>query len=234
MPFLAAPVLGAIIGGGASIATGLLGRSSQNRANDIAQQGVNQQNQISQQQLAFARDQFNRGVPLLDRGSEGLNAPINYHRDILNGGGRQSLAGPMADIARGYQQGRQNTAMFAPRGSTASAYANYGRQMSGDMARLRSDQMGNSAGELGKLYSTLLGTGQSLMTGGQGGLAAAGSTALGGAQLALGNRQISNQNSLAAGQGLGSLLGILLGPGGLLSSRTSGGSSGSGSPFLGW
>ena len=228
MPFLAAiPAgLGALIGGGAAVGGSLIARSASNRATQAQSQIAQQQLELQKQQQALAERTYNTGAPLLQEGAAGLRLPINFHQSILQGGSsaNRALMSPISDITKGYQQGRQNTAMFAPRGSSASSYANYGRQMAGDIARLKSDNLVNSAGELGKLNSTLLGTGAGLMSGGQSGLAGAAATSLGIGNQALQNRQISSQNNSSLGQGLGSLLGILLGPGGLLSNRGGSGS----------
>lgn len=205
--------LGAGLGGG--ILSNVLNRGGGKKKGDPLQEQLmamlGQQQQLSKQFLDM-------GQPLITSGASNLNQSGDYYKALLAGGPAQqkALAGPMSDLATGYGQAKRQTAAFAPYGSTASAYADYGRKMASDAARLRFDAQGQGAQGLAGIGSTLLGGGTALATQGRGSLADATGTGLGLTSAGLQRDAISAQKWGGFGEGIGNLLGVLLGPGGIL------------------
>lgn len=226
------PLIGAGLGAIGSIGGGSKS-SSQSGSNAI--NGMNSQ-LMSQllagvtQQQGMAKGAFDTGNSLIGAGQGTMGKSIQYHSDILGGKADKALAGPISDLTRGFSSSMQNTANFGPRGGMAAGQmAQRGPQLSGQIARLKSDSLNSSANALLGAGGTQLGAGSNILGQGMQSYQNSLSTLLGArgqdiSQL-LAKMNIDAQNSQGLGQGIGSLLGVLLGPGGILN-KGSGGSSG--------
>lgn len=205
------------ISAGVGIA-GLFKKKKKSQSDMLAEQ---QQGLIKQQQQ-FGSEAFGMGKPLVQQGTSAMQKPLDFWSNILGGGEKssQSLAGPMFDITSGYNRSRANTAQFAPRGSAASSYANDGRMMARDISRMRTDLLGTAAGQMSGIGSQLLTSGTNLMNTGQGGISNAMQAVLGQQGIQVQQDAARNQMFGGLGQGLGSILSVLLMPGGIFNKGT--------------
>lgn len=239
------PGAGPFIGAGLSVIGSLSSGSKKSAASGMDPQLLQRLLAGYDQSNAMGKASFDKGMPLIDQGTGGINKAMGVYGDMAAGKGN-ALAGPIADLTIGNNRQMQNMAQFGPRGGgTNAAMANRSPQLSNDIARLRFSGIQQGAQGLVQGGSALLGGGTNLVSSGQQGVQGGLSTLLGirGQDISqqIARDQISAQNQAGLGQGIGSLLGILLGPGGILNKGAGsgslgnifGGSKGSGMPGVG-
>lgn len=214
------------IGLGAGVGSSLLGGSGgkKGKMSSAEQQLL----QLQARQQGLAEELYKTGKPLIDQGAAQMTQSLGDYRSLISGGpaADKLLARPMFDLTNGYQQALKQTVAVAPRGNSASAFADQKRSLARDMSLLKADQVNTGLLGAERVGTNLANLGVTTARGAQAGLSDAGASLQGAGNLALGNRQISSNNSAGLGQGLGSLLGVLLGPGGLLNKGGGGGNSG--------
>jgi hypothetical protein len=209
------PGIGPLIGGGLGLLGSMGGGGGKKGKVDPMQE---QYMRLLSAQEGRATEAFGMGKPLVASGTDAMKAPMELWKNILMGGGEanRALAGPISDISTGYNQARSNTARFAPSGSAASAFADQGRMMARDMSRLKSDLLMGSADRLAGAGQGLITQGTGLMGVSQSGTNSALNAILGDRNLQAQRDLVSAQKWSGLGQGIGSLLGTLLRPGGIL------------------
>jgi hypothetical protein len=237
MPLAAIPaVIGAsLIGGGASVATSLINK---NKSGGSSAAGVTTPIDPSLTALntklgSLADYQLQQGQNLLPKALDTLRQPEDYFRTLLSGNRNavMGLLGPQINTItdRGAQQ--QNAiSQLLPRGGRLND--RMGAQSTADTAQINDALLGarpaaaNSLTNIGQLYGQL---GSGLLSGSGNSLATSLQSLLGqrGQDVTayLQKYQQQQENDRSLGQGIGSMLGILLGPGGILNK---GGSSGGG------
>lgn len=189
------------------------------------------------QSQAQGKAMFDKGMPLIDQGSGALGQSNKYFSDILGGKADQALSGPISDLKRGYAGAQQSMAQFAPRGGgMVSSMMDRSNQLNSSVARLKSDSLTGAAQGLMAGGSSLLSGGSALAGNGAQTFGSGLSTLLGmrgqDIQKLISDAQIHAQNMGGLGQGIGSILGMLLQPGGLLNTgKKSGGYSKMPLPF---
>ena len=223
------PLISAGLGLVGSIPSKSKGKNQQPQSifSDPAFMGALTNAQKSGQQL------MDTGAPLVGQGTGYLNQAGTYFGDMLKGGSSldKALAGPIADVNTGYNSRLQAMSKFIPRGNIAGSMMDHTARRGSDIARLRYDTQAGAG-------SNLAGVGNSLLSGGSNLMSRGASSHQDILNTLLGKMGLQNQDAMAAagrkadamgglGEGVGSLLGILLGPGGLLNKGKSGSSSGS-------
>ena len=172
------------------------------------------------QQQGMAQSSFNAGQGFLTGGMAGMDQGMKHYSDILGGKADKALAGPISDLTTGHSRAMQNTAQFGARGGTsAGLMSNRGPQLAGQIARLKTDSLDNAGKTLISAGGAKAGIGSNLMSGGMSSFGNSLSTLLGARgqdmQQLLAKMGIDAENKRALGEGIGSLMGILLGPGGM-------------------
>lgn len=226
------PGIGPLIGAGLGLLGNLGGGSSSKNKNqsqsifsDPAFLAALNNSQAAGKQL------MDTGSPLVGSGSGYLRNSGDYLQSILHGGPAQdkALAGPISDLKTGSQAQLATLSQFAPRSSTASLLSDHQSKLTSGIARLRYGAQTDASTNLANIGNMLLGQGTNLMTGGA-------NTMQSVLQTLLGRMGLQNQSQIAAdqrrsdmfgnlGEGFGNILGILLGPGGLLNKGSSGSNS---------
>src|SRR5688572_27763641 len=230
------PGVGPLIGVGLG-ALGSIGGGGGKQDKTMQQQMLAQQQQLlgaigTQQKMS--QGLIDKGSPLVDQGAGFANDSLGFFKQLLSGGSKSSqvLAGPISDLRSASSNALQNVSKFAPRSAMAGSFVDRTNQLGSSIARLRSDSMFGAAQNLLSGGSSLLGAGSNLMTGGVNANSSVMQALLGmrGQDISrdVANRQMSSQNMSGLGEGIGSLLGILLGPGGLLNKGGGGGGGGGG------
>ena len=227
------PGVGPFIGAG----LGLLGSIGGNR-NSQSSSGVNS---MPGYQTMLATDMHNsiakqagmsdaliaQGKPMTETGAGYMMTSGDYLKKILGGGPEQekALAGPISDLRVGSAAQLRNIAM-GPRGNVAGQLADRGTALASQIARLRYGAQSEASDKLAGVGGLLGQQGNQLQLGGNSSYSNVVSSLLGlsGQQNAVNMQSaaIRNQNQQGLGEGIGSLLSVLLSPGGLLNKGKSG------------
>lgn len=225
---VAAPFASLIPGVGPFIGAGLgaLGSIGGGGDKKLQQQALAQQSQFQQQlmgsigtQQKMSQGLIDKGMPLIDQGAGATGQSLDFFRQLLSGKSNMALAGPISDLRNASNNALRNAATFGPRSAYSSSLVDRTNQLGQSIARLRADSMTGAANSLLQGGGQLLGAGSNLATGGLQSYGNTLSTLLGvrGQDISqnIAQQQISSSNMQGLGQGLGSILGILLQPGGI-------------------
>lgn len=217
------PGVGPLVGAGLGV-LGSIGGGGGGKKGKIDPMQQQYMNLLSQGEKR-AGETFNLGKPMVDAGNGLMDKSADFYGNILAGGDKSSLAlqAPIFDITKGYEQAQKNTLAMGPRGSAASAFADNAQSKARDIAKLRSSLLMDSASGLAGIGASRLGAGSNLISGGNAATGNVLSAMLGSQSLQVQKDQIAAQKWGGLGQGIGSLLGTLLMPGGILNKGGGGG-----------
>ncbi len=150
-----APAIGAAVGGGGSIASGMGGKKAQKQAN-----------QLAQQQLGLQQKQFGLTKQQVGLGNQTLAPASNYWQALLSGNraAAQQATGPYASLQGEAAQGARNAIQAStPRGGEQNlAIAQNYNDLSNNVARLYAGMQPLAAQNLGQLGGEYLSSGASM------------------------------------------------------------------------